>query len=646
MPTYKELKTIIEGNAMASKLKRRFFCLLRLRLRSSNLVIVVVKASVFQFEKMKFMKLGSKPDSFQTDCNDNTFVETELASDIIVKVGDVKFFLHKFPLLSKSSLMQKLVASASEENIDEIQIPDIPGGPASFEICAKFCYGIVVTLNAYNVVAVRCAAEYLEMLETVEKGNLIYKIEVFLSTSIFRGWRDSIIVLQSTRSLLPCSDDLKVVSHCIDSIASKACMDISKVNWSYTYSRKRFTSDNGHTRQQLVPKDWWIEDLCELDLDLYSRVLSSIKAKERVPEKVIGEALRAYACRKLPGFGKGSVTERNNDMKSESILEAIVGILPLEKGSVSCSFLLKLLGSARMLHCSENIKRDLVKKIGRQLDEAHLSDLLFPANGEENAIYDVEMFLSIVKEFVMIERQDPGLVFDSTKIAVGKLVDGYLAEIAKDPNQSLTKFIELANMVSADARPVHDELYHAIDLYLKEHQELSKGEKKKLCRLMDCKKLSADASAHAVQNESLPLRVVVQVLYFEQLRAALPATTCNGCSGATEIGSGSNGSLRSVITEENMDSVPTVEDIKSLKSMVLVNGGVKTGHRSSSSDSNKTTEDKGNGKVKAIAMPKKIFGKLLSNKGGSGSDTTGSPDLSKPEDSKSTPLRNGRHSVS
>ena len=107
----------------------------------------------------------------------------------------------QFPLLSKSSRLQTLVASTSEESNEEVDISDIPGGPAAFEICAKFCYGMVVTLNAYNVVAARCAAEYLEMFETVDKGNLVYKIDVFLSASIFRTWKDSIIVLQSTKSL-------------------------------------------------------------------------------------------------------------------------------------------------------------------------------------------------------------------------------------------------------------------------------------------------------------------------------------------------------------------------------------------------------------------------------------------------------------
>jgi len=45
-------------------------------------------------------------------------------------------------------------------------------------------------------------------------------------------------------------------------------------------------------------------------------------------------------------------------------------------------------------------------------------------------------------------------------------------------------------------------------------------EKRKISSLMDVKKLSKGACIHAAQNDRLPLRVVVQVLFFEQLRAA------------------------------------------------------------------------------------------------------------------------------
>lgn len=46
-----------------------------------------------------------------------------------------------------------------------------------------------------------------------------------------------------------------------------------------------------------------------------------------------------------------------------------------------------------------------------------------------------------------------------------------------------------------------------------------------MCGLMDVKKFTMDASMHAAQNDRLPLRVVVQVLYFEQMRSATTTTT-------------------------------------------------------------------------------------------------------------------------
>ena len=104
-----------------------------------------------------------------------------------------------------------------------------------------------------------------------------------------------------------------------------------------------------------------------------------------------------------------------------------------------------------------------------------------------------------------------------------------------------------------------------------EHPNLTKSERKKLCSLMDCRKLSAEACAHAVQNERLPLRMVVQVLFYEQARASATSVHDN-CSG------GSYGSSRSAATtnttDDNWDAatLPTVQDLDSFKSMKLVAG--------------------------------------------------------------------------
>ncbi|CAN6352176.1 unnamed protein product [Urochloa humidicola] len=628
---------------------------------------------------MKYMKLGSKPDVFQTDGNSIRFVTTELATDIVITVGDVKFYLHKFPLLSKSSRLQTLVASTNDESNDEVDISDIPGGPAAFEICAKFCYGMIVTLNAYNVLAARCAAEYLEMFETIDKGNLIYKIDVFLSASIFRTWKDSIIVLQSTKSLQQWTENLKVINHCVDSIASKASMDPSEVDWSYTYNRKKLPSEsgldshwNGVRKQQTVPRDWWVEDLCDLEVCLYKKVILAIKAKGRTSSDVIGEALRAYACRRLFSSLDNAVNNGLDCTKHCAALETIISLLPAEKGSVSCGLLLKLLRASCLLGSGETYRNDLIKRIGTQLDRASVSDLLIPADSSDDAMYNVDVVTAILEEFMLHHKDtsEPKLQEDDYTMdaadnlmtaVVAKLVDGYLSEIARDPSLPLEKFIALAESVPPASRPVHDALYRAIDVYLKEHPGLSKSEKKRLCSLMDCKKLTADASAHAVQNERLPLRVVVQVLFFEQVRqssasaAAVPsAAAARSFLLPREDGNSCGGSSRSATTTATEDEqwagvvgAPTSTsggDASSLRSVSLA----AAGKRGDCGGGKKKV--KGGGVVPAPA--KRVLGKLWSGKASSG-ENSGSDDTSESpagsvnlEETKSTPSRITRHSVS
>ncbi|CAH9118901.1 unnamed protein product [Cuscuta epithymum] len=591
---------------------------------------------------MKFMKLGSKPDLFQSEGDNIRYVASELATDMVIDVGNVRFYLHKFPLLSKSARLQRLVASSNGENPDEINIPDIPGGAAAFEICAKYCYGMTVTLNPYNVVATRCAAEYLEMNETAEKGNLIFKIEVFLTSSIFRTWKDSIIALQTTRSFLPWPEDLKIVNRCLDSIAFKASINPAEVDWSYTYNRRKLPFQDGsfHTP---VPDDWWVEDLCELHIDLYKRVIKGIKGK--ASGKVIGEALKAYAYRRLPGFSKGTI-KGNDPVKCRHVVDTIVCLLPTEKNGVHCSFLLKLLQASIALECGGTQRRELIKRIGLRLEEATVADLLIQES--------IDIVQEVVEQFVMGEgsdrvecRQDNVFESNASKTKVATLVDGYLMEVARDPSLPLPKFVGLAEMVSGFPRRSHDGIYRAIDMYLKEHPGITKSERKRICRLMDCKKLSAEGCMHAVQNERLPLRAVVQLLFFEQLRSATTSSDEVSSSSTTTTsnlpGRGSLGSSRTVTEgDEDWDSVrpvPTAEEEKKLKALKVELGNLKL-KESAISKTRAVASDE----VKSLIMSKKkkIFSKKMwrSNKDGqsenSSSDTSDSPAAS----------RSRRHSLS
>ncbi|XP_010444645.1 PREDICTED: BTB/POZ domain-containing protein NPY3-like [Camelina sativa] len=583
---------------------------------------------------MKFMKLGSKPDSFQSDEDSVRYVATELATDVVVNVGDVKFYLHKFPLLSKSARLQKLIATTTtdeQSSDDEIRIPDIPGGPPAFEICAKFCYGMTVTLNAYNVVAVRCAAEYLEMYESIESGNLVYKIEVFLNSSVLRSWKDSIIVLQTTRSFYPWSEDVKLDVRCLESIALKAAIDPARVDWSYTYNRRKLLPPE--INKNGVPVDWWIEDLAELSIDLFKRVVSTIRRKGGVLPQFIGEALEVYAAKRITGF-----MIQNDDVEDvieqRSLLETLVSLLPREKQSVSCGFLIKLLKSSVSLECGKEERKELSRRIGEKLEEANVTDLLIRAPEGGETVYDIDIVETLIDQYVtQTQKRDElecseddinegdGFVSDSSKANVAKLIDGYLAEISRiEPNLSPLKFISIAEKVSNFPRSSHDGVYRAIDMFLKQHPGITKSEKKSLSRLMDCRKLSPEACAHAVQNERLPLRVVVQILFFEQVRATCPTAK------PSLPPSGSHGSSRTT-TEEECDSVTATEETRD-----------KTG------SSEKT-------KAKGVVMSR-IFSKLWTGKDRDGvgdvssSDTSESPGSATTVGDKSTPSTRRRRSSS
>ncbi|XP_058093712.1 BTB/POZ domain-containing protein At1g67900 [Magnolia sinica] len=514
---------------------------------------------------MKYMKLGTRPDTFYT-AEAVRSVSTEVSSDLIVQVKSSRYLLHKFPLLSKCLRLQQLCSESTDAE-PVIELSDFPGGIEAFEICAKFCYGITITLSAFNIVSVRCAAEYLRMTEDVEKGNLIYKLEIFFNSCVLRGWKDTIVTLQTTKSFALWSEDLGITSRCIDAIVSRVLIHPSKVNWPYSYSRGNREGGQYNSiesqNHKLIPKGWWAEDIAELGINFYWRVMLAIKSSGKVPANLIGEALQVYSCRWLPNISKDTSNKQVTDACSDPVgeitsrhrflLESIVSLLPMEKGSVSCSFLLKLLKAANILGASSSSKMELARRVGIQLEEATVRDLLIPSLSHANeTLYDVDIVMTILEQF-MLQGQSPptsppraragferrrsrsaeNVDFEfqesrrsssashSSKLKVTKLIDNYLQEIARDANLPLQKVIALAEAVPDFARPDHDDLYRVIDIYLKSHSDLDKSERKRLCRILDCKKLSMEACIHAAQNELLPLRVVVQVLFFEQARAAM-----------------------------------------------------------------------------------------------------------------------------
>lgn len=351
-----------------------------------------------------------------------------------------------------------------------LELHDIPGGEEAFELCAKYCYGITINLSAHNFVSSFCAAKFLRMSEAVEAGNFVTKLEAFFSSCILESWKDPIVTLHNTEKVFEWSENLGIVRRCIESIVDKILTPPNKVTWSYTYTRPGYEK----RRHQSVPKDWWTEDISFLNVDMFRCIIAAIKSADALQPQLIGEALHVYACRWIPeiaGDDEASTSRLDDSDRKRRLLETVVSLIPAERGSVSVRFLLRLLSVANVVSASPATKAELLRVVGLQLEEATLSDLLqLPARSAGGSSYDVELIQMVLESFLrQWKRQVPADERESMNSVrkIGKLIDSYLQVVARDAGLPAQKMASLAEALPGIARPDHDDLYKAINVYLK-----------------------------------------------------------------------------------------------------------------------------------------------------------------------------------
>lgn len=399
----------------------------------------------------------------------------------------------QFPLLSRSGLLKKLIAESTNDDC-VLHLHDVPGGAKTFELITKFCYGVKLEITSLNVVSLRCAAEYLQMTENYGENNLIGYTESFLN-EVFSNWPDSIKALETCEEVQNFAEDLHIVSRCIDSLAMKVCSDPELLNWPQTSRNQDEQNEilnevSLESKRQNVGDNWWYYDVSYLSLPLYKRLILAIESNGMKSETVAA-SLIYYLRRFLPLMNRQSsfkdtshaTIPTTTEADQRGLLEEIVELLPNKRGVTSSKHLLRLLRTAMILHASPSCKENLEKRVGAQLDQASLVDLLIPNMGYSvETLYDIDCIQRILDHFMSIYQ--PASVAASPCITevgalisgvdtltpmtmVASLVDGYLAEVASDTNLNLSKFQALAVAVPDYARPLDDGIYHAIDVYLK-----------------------------------------------------------------------------------------------------------------------------------------------------------------------------------
>lgn len=400
------------------------------------------------------------------------------------------------------------MAEAKDAKLARLTLHATPGGAPAFELAAKFCYGVHVDITVANVAMLRCAARYLQMTDDFSDKSLELRAETFLRDTVLPSIASSVAVLRTCEALLPAAEDVNLVARLIAAIANNVCKEQLASGLFSRLDQSAQLKPAAGIVELDSPGDWWGKSVAGLGLDFFQRLLSAVKSKglrqETVTRILINYAQNSLyglmACRDMQAADKcGGVTDTDAVKKQRTVVETIVGLLPAQskKSPVPMAFLSGLLKTAMALSASNICKTDLEKRIGMQLDQAILEDILIAtgsgeastagtaAAAQHHTLYDTDVVARIFSVFLNLDEDNEedgggcgGFDYDSPRspkqssiVKASKLLDSYLAEIALDSNLVPPKFISLAEILPDHARLVTDGIYRAVDIFLKARKQ-------------------------------------------------------------------------------------------------------------------------------------------------------------------------------
>lgn len=468
--------------------------------------------------------------------------QTGLPTSVCVRIDDRSFELHKLPLICKCGYFKKALLESSDVELP----PNFPGGSESFEMVALFIYDSPLPLDPFNVAALRCAADFLEMTEEYASGNLRERADLYLNQVVLQSWDDTLIVLQKCRTLLPWSEEILIVSRCIESLAFMACMEILDPEQRRDRPVVTLQALNGHAWnceavKEIAGQDLWVKDLIALPFEFFKRIIGSLR-RQGMKEKYVSPLVVFYANKwvlseKTHKFWENTAEHNGADIVNKKVSEIFQGILELlpmgEKASrvVPVAFYFALLSRSLTLSLGNHSRAKLEHQVASLLHFSQIEDFLLPESSAESIASSAE--LKMMERIVSIhvssnhETGCSGCTPLNISSVVAMLWDHYLSRIAVDPKLKPCRFMELIEVVPMTDREAHDHLYRAMNIFLMKQPQLSIEEKTAVCKYLNCQKLSQETCIQAVQNELMPLRLIVQALFVQQLHTHQAFRDCS-----------------------------------------------------------------------------------------------------------------------
>lgn len=373
---------------------------------------------------------------------------------------------------SKSGYFKSILNESLEVELP----PDFPGGPDTFEMVALFVYGSSILIDPFNVAALICAAEFLQMTEDCSSGNLCEISNLYLNQVVLQNWEDTMIVLQKCQALLPWAEELLIVSRCIQSLAFMACMEILDPERRRDQPLVMLDAPGNRSwscdqAKEIVSQENWIKDLISLPFRFFKRIVGSLR-RQGMKEKYVNPIVVFYANKWLISNNKALHFLENSGENYSGILDGVLDLLPVgEKAGrhVPIGFYFTLLSRSSDFSLRTGAKVKLFDHIATMLPFAQLDDLPLPEACKDSISSGVKLATmeKIVSRYVALSNEmDASHTPLKSNSMVAELWDAYLSHVAIDREMGSTRFMKLIEVVPISYRQNHDNLYRAVSTFL------------------------------------------------------------------------------------------------------------------------------------------------------------------------------------
>ncbi|XP_010420485.1 PREDICTED: BTB/POZ domain-containing protein At5g17580-like [Camelina sativa] len=456
-------------------------------------------------------------DSDRNNNNENrNSVSASSAPDLHINIKAVPFHLHK-EMLAKRSSQVRLLLERNEMDELRLILRDLEVDPETFELVARFCYGLEVKFTSDNIVSVLCIAYYLGMNEEQSSNNLLGKASEFLEQRVFPCWNETVNALRSGDKSLDKLADVGLVDLFFDSLIEKASYDPRLLGEMIKNREEQSDDYRPNPRRRLFVKDWKSEDLITVPLRLYEPLMIRAIKSRSIPVEYIVLSVCKYAKKWVFDAEESQLGQRRE------VVEAVERLLPHPRGLLSCEFLFESLKHSIWLEASSECRKGFEIRITKQLDMARPTDLKILSRGyreKAESFEDMSLVKTVVTSYYSYyANEDCEDVSHFKKVA--KLLEEFLFLAASETSLKLEAFVELAEITVASSQGIlryADGIYKAIDAFLESHRYLTESEKMEVCKVLECKKLSQEGCDQAAKNQRLPVRIVLQVLFASQLQ--------------------------------------------------------------------------------------------------------------------------------